>query len=341
MRPRVTITNRIDDETLAAFAGRFELVANRSDAPWPRDVWERNVAGADALVAFMPDAIGETELRAAPDLRMISCALRGFDNFDVAACTRHGVLVTIVEDLLTVPGAELAIGLAIAAARNVAAGDAVVRGGSFAGWRPLLYGGGIAGANVALVGCGAIGRAIAARLRGWDARLGYWDRAPLSAASEAELGLTFRDLDELLAVADVVFLALPLSAQTRGLVDAARLARMRPGCVLVNIARGSLVDERAVANALARGTLGAYAADVFAMEDWALADRPREIPPELLAAPRTLFTPHLGSAVTAVRAAIGRAALENVATFFAGGVPPGALNPEVSDARRRDSRAQE
>ncbi len=341
MRPRVTITNRIDDATLAAFAERFEIVANRAEDPWPRDEWERHVARADALVAFMPDTIGEAELRAAPDLQMIACALRGYDNFDVAACSRRGVLVTIVEDLLTVPGAELAIGLAVAAARNVPAGDAVVRGGAFAGWRPHLYGSGLAGANVALVGCGAIGRAIALRLRGWDASLAYWDAVRLAPAVEGSLGLSFRELDELLAAADVAFLALPLTAQTRGIIDAARLRRMRSGCVLVNIARGSLVDERAVAEALARGELGAYAADVFAMEDWALADRPRTIAPDLLAAPRTLFTPHLGSAVTPVRAAIARAALESVAAFFAGDVPPGALNPGIGNARRHGPRAQE
>ena len=204
-------------------------------------------------------------------------------------------------DLLTEPTAELAIGLAIGLGRHVRAGDALVRAGGYRGWRAQLYGRGLHESVVAVVGLGQVGSAIATRLAGFGCRhlLGVDPAARMP-------GIEAASLDEALSAADYLILAAPLTPATRHLIDARRLQQCRDGQLLVNVGRGSVVDEEAVVDALESGQLGGYAADVFACEDWGLPDHPREIPPALLAHPRTLFTPHLGSAVTRVRLAIER-----------------------------------
>jgi phosphonate dehydrogenase len=202
-----------------------------------------------------------------------------------------------------------------------------VRSGAFAGWRPGLYGAGLDGAAVGIVGMGKVGRAIARRLAGFGSVLAYSDPAPLPAGDEGALGLTRRSLEALLANSDAVVVAAPLAAGTLHLIDAAALARMKPGAFLVNVGRGSVVDEAAVADALESDRLAGYAADVFEFEDWARPDRPRAIEPRLLAQPsRTLFTAHQGSAVDAVRRDIAMAAARAVVQALNGEVPDGALN---------------
>jgi phosphonate dehydrogenase len=293
---------------------------NPGPEPWPAAELCARAAEADGLLAFMTDHVDEAFLAACPRLRMIGCALKGADNFDLAACQRRGVVVSVVPDLLTAPTAELAVGLLICLGRHVRLGDALVRGGGFAGWRPILYGAGLEGATVGVLGFGRVGQAVAARLQGFGCRLLGHD-----AGTPAPPGVTATPIEELLPVADALVLGLPLTPATRHVLDAKRLASLPAHALVVNVARGSLVDEAAVATALEAGRLGGYAADVFAMEDWALPDRPREIPPALLAHPRTLFTPHLGSAVAQVREAIEMAAADSLAAFFAGVSVPGMV----------------
>ncbi len=161
-------------------------------------------------MAFMPECIDDAFLAACPDLRVIACALKGYDNFDVTACTRRGVWLTIVPDLLTAPTAELTIGLMIVLCRNIVPSDRLVRGGEFGGWRPILYGTGIDGSTVGLIGAGALGKAVARRLAGFRTTLLYTDNSPLSTDQEEELRLRRVALDELLGRSDFVLLCLPL-----------------------------------------------------------------------------------------------------------------------------------
>jgi phosphonate dehydrogenase len=189
--------------------------------------------------------------------------------------------------------------------------DAAVRAG-FQGWRPQFYGLGLEGAQVAILGLGRLGAAIATRLAPFGCRLRGMDPAG------GLPGVPALPLAEALDGADAVVVALPLNAGTRGLVGAEALALLPPGALLVNIGRGSTVDEAAVLAALQSGRLGGYAADVFGMEDWALADRPAGIAPALLVHPATLFTPHIGSATMAARRAIEAAAADNIADGLAG-----------------------
>ncbi|SMF55702.1 phosphonate dehydrogenase [Tistlia consotensis] len=326
-RPKVVVSSRVEPGSLEPLAGRAELVVNEAAEPWPRGALLARAADAYGLIAFMTDSIDEALLQACPALRIVAGALKGHDNLDAGACSRHGVWLTVVPDLLTEPTADLAVGLLLALSRNLVEGDRLVRGGGFAGWRPQLYGRGLAGATVGLLGMGAVGRAIARRLTGFGCRLAYADPRPLPAEEARALGAERGSPESLAAGSDVLILALPLTAATAGLVGRRFLERVRPGCLLVNPARGSLVDEEAVADALESGRLGGYAADVFAFEDRARPGRPEGIPPRLLAdGRRTVLTPHLGSAVAALRREIVAEAARNILDCLEGRVPRGAVN---------------
>ena len=328
--PKVVISNWVHDAVIDRLAPHCDVVANPHREPWPMDELARRAADADALIAFMTERIDDAFLARCPGLRIVAAALKGYDNIDVAACTRRGVWLTIVDDLLTAPTAELTVGLMIALARHVTAGDRLVRGGGFAGWRPTLYGGTLDGAVVGLIGAGAVGQVIAQRLAGFDCELRYHDQRRLPAETERQLRLRHMPLPELVRGSDFLVLALPLTSSTQHLVNADLLQKVKPGCYLVNPARGSLVDEEAVADALDAGQLAGYAADTFEMEDWARPDRPAAVAARLRAPDaRTVLTPHLGSAVDAVRRDIAMAAADNVLQSLSGERPAGAINDPV------------
>ncbi|MGY2463099.1 phosphonate dehydrogenase [Vreelandella sulfidaeris] len=329
MKPRVFITHRVHNSVLAKLEQRCEVITNQSATTLPAAEVKAHAATADAMMVFMPDQVSEEFLAGCPHLKVIGAALKGYDNFDVEACTLRGVWLTFVPDLLTVPTAELTIGLTIGLIRHVRVADEYVRSGQFRGWQPMFYGLGIAGATMGIVGMGPIGQAVATRLKGWGATLLYSQPDALPVADEEALGVTRKTLEELLAQSDIVILALPLTKQTLHTINAARLALMKPGAFLVNPCRGSVVDEAAVLEALASGQLGGYAADVFEMEDWAREDRPQEICPELRAHPNTLFTAHIGSAVQDVRLMIEQRAADNILQALQGERPQDAANSPI------------
>jgi len=301
-RPTVVITHWVHDEILQLLEEFCNVVTNTTHETLPRaEILSRSRA-ADGLMAFMPDRIDEEFLLQCPRLKVIGAALKGYDNFDVDACLRRGITFSNVPELLTEPTAELAVALLLGVCRNILTGDGQVRSGQFNGWRPVLYGKSVVGSTVGIVGMGAIGQAVAERLRGFHCHLLYSD--PHSAGQEvhASLRLTRLPLAELLVQCDFIVLTVPLTAKTRHLINNEALAGMKGGAYLVNVGRGSVVDESAVSAALVSGHLAGYAADVFEFEDWARNDRPPAIHPALLAySDKTLFTPHLGSAVDNAR----------------------------------------
>lgn len=312
-RPHILVAQPVHADVLERLQNVGTVHMNPGPSPWSEAELKTHLHQADALMAFMTERVDAELLCHAPRLRVLACALKGYDNFDVAACARAGVQLSFVPDLLTEPTAELALGLAIAAGRHLLAGDATVRGGDFAGWRPQLYGVGLHGATVAVVGLGRVGRAIVDRLQGFGcARVLGVDPQVSDPRTEPAT------LEQALRESDYVFLAVPLLPHTLHLVDAAALAHAKPGQLLVNVGRGSVADEAAVAAALQADRLGAYAADVFACEDWGLHDRPRRISEDLLLHPRTVFTPHLGSAVARVRRAIEHRAADNLLAALTG-----------------------
>lgn len=318
-KPRIVLTHRVHGDILARLQEQCDVIANQSDATLPRDEILRRCADAEGMMAFMPDRVDAEFLQQCPKLRIVSAALKGYDNFDVDACARQGVYLTFVPDLLTIPTAELAIGMTIALTRHIRSADRFVRSGEFAGWSPQFYGLGIDGSTIGLLGFGAIGRAMAQRLSGWNCRLLCSDRAMPANIENANVAPT--DMSTLLRESDIVILGLPLTPDTLHCINASRLALMQPHAFLVNPCRGSVVDEQAVLQALQQGRLAGYAADVFEMEDWAREDRPHRIDPALLAHPNTLFTAHIGSAVARVRHAIEQRAADNLLQALAGEVP--------------------
>lgn len=326
MKPRVVITHRVHPEVIELLESSFEVVANQTPETLPREEVMRRAAGARAVVAFMPDRIDEGFLRECPSLKIVAAALKGYDNIDVEACARRGVLLTVCEDLLTAPTAELAMGLLIGVARRIYEGNHRIREGGYAGWRPQLYGKGLTGSIVGIVGMGKIGRTFARLLSPFGVRMLYADPRRMDTGEEKALGVRRVALEGLLAESDFVVLLVHLKEDTLHLFGADALSKMKPGSFLVNVGRGSVVDERAVAEALSSGRLAGYAADVFEMEDWAREDRPSDIAAGLLEHPRTLFTPHLGSAVEEVRLRIELEAARNVLQELEGEVPGGAVN---------------
>jgi phosphonate dehydrogenase len=325
--PWVVVTHWVHPEVMARLAEFCEpVMPSQEEGVWPQAQVRARARDAAGLVVCMADRVDERLLGACPQLRIVAGVLKGHDNIDVAECTRRGVWVTVLPDLLAAPTAELVVGLMLAVMRRIVEGDAHVRGGRFEGWRPVFYGTSLAGATVGIIGMGRLGRAAARRVRAFDARVIYSDREPLPGTRGGELGARRVPLPELLAASDVVVPLVPLSESTYHLLGAAALAQLRPGALVVNAGRGSVVDEEAAARALEAGRLGGYAADVFAFEDQRSPCRPAGIPERLLAHPRTVFTPHLGSAVDEARREMGLAVAAQVRQALAGQRPDGAVN---------------
>lgn len=320
-RPKILVTQRIHQEVQQRLAIHGDIDMNHSPDPWPQSEVIQRAAKSHAMMGFMTDQIDSELLAAAPHLRVVACALKGYDNYDILACTQAGVWVSIVPDLLTEPTAELAIGLAISLARHVLQGDAYVRSGAFDGWRTHFYGTGLHGSVAAVVGLGQVGSAIMNRLKGFGCSqvLGVDPTAMLS-------GVEMVSLDSAVRSADFLFVAAPLTPNSRYLIGQKQLREAKAGQLIINVGRGSVVDESEVTQALQKGPIGGYAADVFECEDWQLTDRPQRISPELLALDNTVFTPHIGSAVQNVRLAIEHSAADNIIAVLQGRSPPNAIN---------------
>ena len=327
MNPKIVITHWVHSEVIDFLRKAGEVIPNETRETLPRGEILSRAKYADAIMTFMPDSIDEEFLSACPRLKVVGCALKGYDNYDVEACTRHGVWITKVPDLLTIPTAELTIGLMIGITRKVLVGDRFIRSGAFQGWRPTLYGTGLTGKTIGIIGMGAVGRAIAQRLVGYDMKLLYTDPVPLRQNKEVQWDLERVTLPTLLEQSDFVVPMVPFTQDTLHLMNTRTIEQMKDGAFLINTCRGSVVDEQAVVNALQSGKLAGYAADVFEMEEWARWDRPRRIPQALLDdTERTLFTPHLGSAVDEVRFRIAYEAAYNIVQALAGEQPQDAIN---------------
>ncbi len=305
----------------------MKILASR---PFPGPAWAE--LSEVELVVSLPDGLGNARpgvealavvgqvvdarsLELLPDLRLVANYGAGFDLIDVEACRRRGVAVTNTPRVLDAATADLTFALILAVRRRVVEADAFVRAGRWEdAWDETpLDGFDVSGATIGIVGLGAIGAAVARRARAFDMRILYTRRNRLDEAEERELDVEFRDLDALLAEADIVSLHVPLTDQTRRLVDARRIALMRPGACLVNTARGPVVDEDALVAALTEGRLCA-GLDVFVHEP--------SVPERLLRLPNVVLTPHIGSATQATREAMTRVLVDNLLAAEAGAPLP-------------------
>jgi len=269
------------------------------------------------IVPLLSRKFGDAEFVSLPTLKVLANCAVGFDNIDLAAASRHGVIVTNTPDVLTESTADLTWTLILAAARRLKEAQALVVDGQWTGWDPRqLLGLELHGATLGLIGAGRIGQAVAQRAVGFGMSILYTDPQPRSAL-EQRVGARRVGVEELLAASDVVSLHVPSSPETRGMVNADWLARMRPGAILVNTARGDLVDETALVAALERGHLWAAGLDVYANE-------PR-VPAALAGHPRVVTLPHIGSATTVTRRAMAALAVRNVQEVLAGRAPVTAV----------------
>ena len=327
--PRIFATRALPGPALERLArsGDLDVWSERS-APSPEDLAAR-LADADGLLCLLTDRIDAALLGRAPRLRAVSSVSVGVDHIDLAAATARALPVGHTPGVLTETTADLAFALLLAAARRIPEADRFVRDG---GWRPervwepdLLLGRDVHGATLGVIGLGAIGRAVARRARGFGMHVLAWSRTPRPLGDLEGLVETAA-LPALLARADFVSVHVALAPETRGLLDARALGAMKPGAILVNTARGGIVDEHALAAALRTGRLAAAGLDVFASE-------PLERTSPLLGLPNVILTPHIGSASGATRARMAELAVDNLLAALEGRRMEACANPEVYDAR--------
>jgi len=325
-RPRVYVTRRIPQPGLALLEQHFEVTVRDEVRPITKEELLQQVRGAKGLLCLLTDPVDEDVLVAGDQLVCVSNYAVGYDNIDVAAATRLGIVVTNTPGVLTETTADLAFALLLSAARRIVEADSFMRSGKFKGWDPmLLLGWDVCGATLGIIGFGKIGRAVARRARGFDMRVLYFGRRRLPAAEEERLGAAFAPLELLLRESDFVSLHVPLSRETAHLIGEEQLRLMKPTAILVNTSRGPVVDERALADALRRGTIAAAGLDVYENEP--------DVDPILASLPNVVLAPHIGSASLKTRSTMAKLAAQNLIDAILGRRPRFVVNPEVFEKR--------
>jgi len=311
---RILVTRRLPSSVLAKLEAAGGVDLYTGDSAIAPDELRARVADKNALVSLLTDAIDRTVIDAAPKLKVIANVAVGFNNIDVAYATSRGVVVTHTPDVLTESVADFTWALILSITRRLAEGERVVRSGAWKGWAlDFMLGSELRGKQLGLVGLGRIGRAVAARAPAFGMRVAYTSRGAGTGASPGVSGAESMSLDRLLLTSDVVSLHVPLTSDTRHLIDKRALTRMKRSAYLINTARGPVVDEAALAWALQQHLLAGAALDVYENEPAIHADLPR--------LENVLLVPHLASGTTETRTAMADLAIENVLAVLAGRSP--------------------
>jgi gluconate 2-dehydrogenase len=317
---KILITRGVFAEVVDALSERFEVEHNAEDRPWPPEELARRLQGASGAMATVMDRFDEPILAQCPDLKVISNIAVGYNNIDVPACTRRGIRVTNTPGVLDDTTADLAWSLLMATARRIAEADAYVRRGD---WKiafgvQYFLGQDIHHATLGIIGMGRIGQAIARRASGFDMRVVYNNRSRLPEADERRLNATRVERDDLLAQSDFVVVMVPYSPATHHMIGAAEIARMKPTAILVNSARGGVVDDAALADALKAKRIAGAGLDVFEGEP--------KLDPEFAKLPNVVLTPHIGSASRATRIVMCNTAAANLTAVLEGREPANPVN---------------
>lgn len=322
MKPNLLVTKRIFPEAVELLRRRAEVdYVDSDDGLSPAELLDR-CRGKQGVVSQLTDKFGAAEIERLEGVRVLANVAVGFDNIDLAAATRRGVLVTNTPDVLTETTADLAFALLLAAARRIVEGHQFVHSGRWKRWTiDLLAGYDVHHKTLGIFGMGRIGQAVARRAAGFSMRVLYSDARRAPEAVERELGLEFTDKERLLRESDFVSLHTPLNGSTRKLIGAPELELMKSTAVLVNTARGPVVDEAALAEALAARRIAAAGLDVF--------EREPEVHPLLLQLDNVALAPHIGSASIETRRKMSLLAAENALAAVEGQRPPNLLNPEA------------
>jgi glyoxylate reductase len=323
MQPTVFITQPVFPDAIERLAAHCSITQNTEDRTLSRDELCSALASCDGVLAQLTDRIDAAVMDRAPNLRVISNVAVGYDNIDVPAATERGILVTNTPGILSDTTADLAFALLLAAARRIVEGDHFARSGQWKRWKlDMLLGTDVHNMTLGIIGFGRIGQAMARRGRGFDMKVLY--SSPRRAAPEVEHGLAAQhvSLETLLRESDFVSIHCPLKPETRHLIGAAQLALMKPTAILVNTARGPIVDEAALAAALRDRRIHAAGIDVF--------EREPEIHPALLNLENVVLAPHMGSGSRQTRFRMVELAAENLLAALRGQMPPNPLNPQVA-----------
>lgn len=324
-RPRVWVSQPLFADIVERLREHFDVVDTAQVTQHGATAIAAALAASDGALVTLNDPIGAAEVTAAGRLRAIANVGVGYNNLDVPALTRAGIVVTNTPDVLTETTADFGFALMMAAARRITEGERWLREGQWRQWSfETLLGGDLHGSTLAILGMGRIGQGIARRAAGFDMRVLYHNRSRLSEDVERDCRAQYADFDTLLAQADHLVLVLPYSPQVHHLVDAAALAKMKPTATLTSIARGGLVDEEALADALSAGRLAAAGLDVFEGEP--------AVNPRLLSLRNVVLTPHIASASLATRRAMVSLAVDNLIAALGfgpdAGRPPTPVNAD-------------
>ncbi|HEY5931112.1 MAG TPA: D-glycerate dehydrogenase [Burkholderiales bacterium] len=321
MKPKILVTRELFDETIAFLEGHFDVEANQSDRLYPRDELIAKLKGKEGVQTSSSDRIDGDLLDQCPGLKAVCNTAVGYNNIDVEACTRRGVMVTNTPGVLTDSVADYSMGMIIATCRRMTEGESYLRTGEWTGsFLKQLLGQDVHGATLGIFGFGRIGQAIARRALGFDMKILYHSRTRAAAEAETSAHAQYVGKEELLRRADVVLLILPYVPQTHHFIGAKELALMKPSAVLVNMARGGVVDDGALVEALKNKTIWAAGLDVYENEP--------KLNPGLMGLKNVVLSPHIASASEPTRQAMAMTAAKNLAIALSGGVPPNLLNPD-------------
>ena len=323
MKKKVLVTREVFDETIAYLAQHFDVTSNQAAVDYSRDQMVGRLQGMDGALVTTTDRVDEDLLSRCPGLKAVCSVSVGYNHIDLDACTRRGVIATNTPGVLTDSVADMAICLTLATVRRITEGERLVRARQWEGTHlKQLLGHDLHHAKVGICGLGRIGQTIARRLRGFEVELLYTDLVRADAKVEQALGATYLAKDELLRQADIVILILPYTPETHYYIGAAELAKMRSSAVLINIARGSIVDDTALAQALKARQIWAAGLDVYENEP--------KVNPALFELDNVVLSPHIASATEPTRQAMAMLAARNCVTALTtGDAPPNLLNPEV------------
>jgi gluconate 2-dehydrogenase len=322
-RPAVLVARRVFPDVLAGLQRHFEVEANDTDEVWSPEELRQRLQGKAGALTTGSERISAELLAACPDLRVVANMAVGFNNFDVAACTAQGVLATNTPDVLTETTADFGFALLLATARRLTESEHFLRAGLWNRWSVDMFAGAeVHGSTLGIFGMGRIGQGIARRgAHGFGMQVLYHNRSRLSPTTEADCRAEWVPKADLLAQADHLVLVLPYSASSHHAIGAAELALMKPTATLVNIARGGIVDDRALAHALRTRQIAAAGLDVFEGEP--------TVHPELLALSNVVLTPHIASATLPTRRAMAQLAADNLVAFLVKGRALTPINPDV------------
>ena len=309
--PKVVVTAPIPKTGISLLQEQgYDIDLHDSNRPLSTDELKAKIQDADALIPLLFDSITENVLAHARYLRVIANYAVGFNNIDLESAQKRGIVVTNTPDVLTAATADLTWALIMAVSKRIVEADRFVREGRFTGWQPqLMLGGDVTGKTVGIIGAGRIGRAVARRAAGFDMKVRYVS-LHRKREWEEETGALYGSLDDVLTKSDFISLHCPLNDSTYHLLNARRIAQIRPGAYLINTARGALVDEQAMIHALQTGQLAGAGLDVYEFEP--------EIPRELKQLDNVVLLPHIGSATTQTRDEMARICAQNVIAVLEG-----------------------